>query len=234
MVRDSGPGTELLAASAMVLPKLQVNKLSPFFFFFLGCVGSLRAGFLVVSRRGYSSLRCGGFFYCGAWALGAQASVVAARRLSSCSTWALECAGFSSCGSRAVERRLSSCGTWAQLLCSMWDLPRPGLEPVSPALAGGFLTAAPPGKSPSIVDGHLSCFQFRAIINDIAKNISVHVFYGHKQAFLFGTQHQNFSVTEYIYVQIQQTLSNSFPKWLNQFILPSRRYECGLPWWCSG
>ena len=28
----------------------------------------------------------------------------------------------------------------------MWDLPRPGLEPVSPALAGGFLTAAPPGK----------------------------------------------------------------------------------------
>ena len=28
----------------------------------------------------------------------------------------------------------------------MWDLPRPGLEPVSPALAGGFLTIAPPGK----------------------------------------------------------------------------------------
>ena len=25
----------------------------------------------------------------------------------------------------------------------MWDLPRPGLEPVSPALAGGFLTSAP-------------------------------------------------------------------------------------------
>ena len=29
----------------------------------------------------------------------------------------------------------------------MWDLPGPGLEPVSPALAGGFLTPAPPGKS---------------------------------------------------------------------------------------
>ena len=28
----------------------------------------------------------------------------------------------------------------------MWDLPRPGLEPVSPALAGIFLTTAPPGK----------------------------------------------------------------------------------------
>ena len=29
----------------------------------------------------------------------------------------------------------------------MWDLPGPGLEPASPALAGGFLTTAPPGKS---------------------------------------------------------------------------------------
>ena len=28
----------------------------------------------------------------------------------------------------------------------MWDLPGPGTEPVSPALAGGFLTTAPPGK----------------------------------------------------------------------------------------
>ena len=28
----------------------------------------------------------------------------------------------------------------------MWDLPGPGLEPVTPALAGGFLTTAPPGK----------------------------------------------------------------------------------------
>ena len=29
----------------------------------------------------------------------------------------------------------------------MWDLPGPGIEPVSAALAGGFLTTAPPGKS---------------------------------------------------------------------------------------
>ena len=28
----------------------------------------------------------------------------------------------------------------------MWDLPGPGLEPVCPALAGGLLTTAPPGK----------------------------------------------------------------------------------------
>ena len=29
----------------------------------------------------------------------------------------------------------------------MWDLPGPGIEPVSLALAGGFLSTAPPGKS---------------------------------------------------------------------------------------
>ena len=33
------------------------------------------------------------------------------------------------------------------MLRGMWDLPRPGLKPVSPAWAGGFLTTAPPGKS---------------------------------------------------------------------------------------
>ena len=47
---------------------------------------------------------------------------------------------------RLQTRRLSNCGSRAQLLRGMWDLPRPGLEPMSPALAGGFLTTAPPGK----------------------------------------------------------------------------------------
>ena len=49
---------------------------------------------------------------------------------------------------RLQTRRLSSCGSQAQLLCRMWDLPRPGLEPVSPALAGGFSITAPQGKPP--------------------------------------------------------------------------------------
>ena len=55
--------------------------------------------------------------------------------------------GLSSCGSWALERRLSSCGQRSLLLHGMRDLPGPGLEPMSPALAGGFLTTAPPGKS---------------------------------------------------------------------------------------
>ena len=47
---------------------------------------------------------------------------------------------------RLQTRGLSNCGSRAQLLCGMWDLPRPGLEPVSPALADRFSTTAPPGK----------------------------------------------------------------------------------------
>ena len=61
------------------------------------------------------------------------------------------CVGFSIAASLVAEHRLqrrrpSSCGSRAQLLRGMWIRPRPGLEPVSPALAGGFSTAAPPGK----------------------------------------------------------------------------------------
>ena len=54
--------------------------------------------------------------------------------------------GFSGCGLQALERRLSSCGPWFELLPGMWDLPGPGIESVSPALAGGFVSSVPPGK----------------------------------------------------------------------------------------
>ena len=85
---------------------------------------------------GAQASHCGGFSCCRAGALSAWASVVVAH-------------GLSSCGLGALEHRLSSCGTQASLLRGMWDLPRPGLEPVSPALAGKFLTTVPPGKPPS-------------------------------------------------------------------------------------
>ena len=80
-----------------------------------------------VAVRGLSLVAVsGGFSCCGAQALGAQASVVVAR-------------GLSSCGSGAPECRLSSCGTPASLLCGMWDLPGPGLEPVSPSIGRQIL-----------------------------------------------------------------------------------------------
>ena len=42
---------------------------------------------------------------------------------------------------------LSNCGAWAWLLPVVWDLPGPGIEPMSPALAGGLPIPEPPGKS---------------------------------------------------------------------------------------
>ena len=84
-------------------------------------------------RCGEWASHCGGFSCCRARALGTWASVVVSCRLSSC-------------GLLALEHRVSNCGTRAQLLRGMWDLPGPGIEPVSPAMAGGFSTTAPPGK----------------------------------------------------------------------------------------
>ena len=49
-------------------------------------------------------------------------------------------------GPRLQTRRLSSRGSRAQTLRGMWDPPRPGPEPASPALAGRLSTTAPPGK----------------------------------------------------------------------------------------
>ena len=51
-------------------------------------------------------------------------------------------------GSRA--QGLSSCGSRAPLLCDLWDLSIPGIEPVSPALAGRFSTPGPPAKFPTL------------------------------------------------------------------------------------
>ena len=78
-----------------------------------------------------------------------------ARAFSSCgergSLFIVVCGPLTIAASPVVEhrlqtRRLSSCGSQAQSLRGMRDLPRPGLEPVSPALAGRFSTTAPPGK----------------------------------------------------------------------------------------
>ena len=104
------------------------RNLSPFFkrnlfiyLFIFGCVGSsfLSEGFLQLWRAGATLRR------------GARAS---------------HYRDLSCCGAQAPDAQLSSCGSRAQPLRGMWDLPRPGLEPVSPALAGRFLTTAPPGK----------------------------------------------------------------------------------------
>ena len=69
---------------------------------------------------------------------------------SSCGEWGLlslpsaapRCSGVSRQGAPAPERGLSGRSLRAQLPLSLWDLPGPGVTPVSPALAGRFLTTA--------------------------------------------------------------------------------------------
>ena len=106
--------------SSLMFPFFFFNYLIIYLFIF-GCVGSsfLCEGFLQLRQVGATLHR-------GAWASHYRGLLVAEHRLQT--------------------RRLSSCGSRAQLLHGMWDLPRPGLEPVCTALAGGFSTTAPPGK----------------------------------------------------------------------------------------
>ena len=49
-------------------------------------------------------------------------------------------------GDVGLEQGLSSCASLAQLPSDLQDLPGPGIEPGSPALAGGSLIAGPPGR----------------------------------------------------------------------------------------
>ena len=75
-----------------------------------------------------------------------------------CDAQASRCYGFSHCRAQAVsvgtsvvtECGLSSYDEWDLLLQGMWDLPGSGIEPVSSALAGKFLSIAPPGKSQAV------------------------------------------------------------------------------------
>ena len=104
------------------------------FIYFFSCVGSL------FRARAFSSCgKRGPLFIAVRGPLTIAAPPVVGHRLQTC--------------------RLSSCGSRAQSLRGMWDLPRPGLEPVSPALAGRLSTTAPPGKPPFYFVFSFSCFQ---------------------------------------------------------------------------
>ena len=118
---------ELLIKELKSMNRTVWGPLTKFFFFFFDL-------FIYFSCVG-SSFLCKGFLWLRQAGVtlhrGAQAPLVAEHRLQT--------------------RRLSSCGSRAQLLPGMWDLPRPGIEPMSPALAGRFSTTVPPGKPPDKV-----------------------------------------------------------------------------------
>ena len=61
--------------------------------------------------------------------------------------------GLHCCVQASYHGGISCCRAWALgpwasvvVLHSMWNLPRPGIKPVSPALAGERASTAPPGK----------------------------------------------------------------------------------------
>ena len=118
--------------------------LNKFIYFWLRWVFTAVHGLSIVAVSNYSLRQRGLLFVAVHGLLTAVASLVVEHGTR---TSVVVAHGLSSCGLQALERRLSSCGTQAQLLCGMWDLPGPGLEPMSPALAGRFLTTVPPGKS---------------------------------------------------------------------------------------
>ena len=107
--------------------------------------------FLIYFWQHSSLLLRSGFLWFRSWEGSSllQCTACPCGTFSSCGAWALGRAGLSRCGSQAVACGLSGFGTWARLLSSMWDLPGPGIEPVSPASASGILFTIPPGKSPT-------------------------------------------------------------------------------------
>ena len=89
--------------------------------------------------------------------LAVVASLVAEHRLQAC--------GLQQLCSQASEHRLNSCDSWTQLLCGVWDLPRPRIELVSPALAGRHFTTEPPRKPPILTFDLVVSYQEQASRN---------------------------------------------------------------------
>ena len=76
---------------------------------------------------------CWAISSCGKWGLLSSFEVRASPR-GGFSPWGAQALG--SWVSAVVEHRLRSCSSWAWLLCGMWGFPGPGIEPMSPAVAG--------------------------------------------------------------------------------------------------
>ena len=129
--------------------------------------------------------------------------------LSRCGVGASHCGGFSCFGAPALEQRLNSCRARTYLLRGLWDLPRSGIKPVSPALTGRFFTTKPPGN-PS------SCFS-----NNInLAVIDIWYTYPHHDAFIFQ---QTATVGWLVPILCKAPHPSSFYRW-------GRR---GLERWCA-
>ena len=103
--------------------------------------------------------------------------VVASRAYSSLGARTLGHRDVSSCSSWVPEHRFSSCSAWALFLCSTWNLPGPGIEPLSPALAGGFFTTEAPGEPLSLT------FKFQYSVFYSLNSVSFYLHFGSRDLF---------------------------------------------------
>ena len=121
--------------------------------------------YLVVTTKGTGTLNMRVFKIFYLFVFGCATSSLVCGLFSSYGMWASHCDGFfcwgdtgsmrlgllacelSICGSQAREHSLNNNCAWVYLLFGMWDLPRSGIEPLSPALAARFSSTEPPGKS---------------------------------------------------------------------------------------
>ena len=69
---------------------------------------------------------------------------------------------------RLKDMGFSRCGVWAQLPQDMWNLPRPGIEPMFPELAGRLLTTGSPKKS--LLESLLKKFSLGCSAHQIIQN----------------------------------------------------------------
>ena len=114
--------------------------------FIFGCAGSsvLLPGFSpVAASRATFSLPCSGFSLRQLLLLQSSGSRMRQLQQLQHVGSAVATPGLQKTGSVVVAAR-------AQLLQSMWDVPRSCIELMSPALAGRLCTTEPPGKAPGI------------------------------------------------------------------------------------
>ena len=113
-----------------------------------------------------------------------------------CSEWGSHCGGFSCCGAQVLEcgfqrvqlhpvgsvvavPRLQGTGSvvvvLGLLLQSMWDLPGPRIEPLSPVSAGRSFTTEPPGKPQNYFQSPLNEVLSRIECTVLGQNIIIHI-----------------------------------------------------------
>ena len=129
-VSDFSPSAFLV--KDLALPRWEWQFFSEVFFF-----KCLLQNFICIVIYGLLGLHCctRAFSSCGEWG-----------RFSRCGAQASHWCGFFCCGAQALRVWLWLWST-GLVVHGTWDLPGSEMEPMSAALAGGFFTIGPAGKS---------------------------------------------------------------------------------------